>query len=433
MRDLRTADVAVVGGGIAGLTAAVLLARGGRRVTLLERSAAVGGRAVTTAESGFHLNLGPHAWYVGGPGTRVLEGLGLELRGNPPKPAATFALRGERLHTMPIGFVSLLTTDLLGLQGKFEVARILASLARMDTRALDGVTVNAWLSSIVDERARQVMAMLIRIAAYTDAPQILSAGAALYAVQTAMKQGVRYLQGGWQTILDQLQERAQALGVEIRTSTPVGDVLHDGRGVEGVRLDGGQVLQARDIVLATDPAAVRRLVADAAGMDVWTLVPSRAACLDVALERYPNPGVIATFGVDRPLYFSVHSASAALAPTGGAVVHAAKYLNPDVDTDPRDDEQELEALMDKLQPGWRAHVKIRRFLPRMTVTHGVPTARGGGFRSRPAVAAIGIRGLHLVGDWVGAEGTLANAAVASANRAAERILRDRQDAQKAVA
>ena len=47
--------------------------------------------------------------------------------------------------------------------------------------------------------------------------------------------------------------------------------------------------------------------------------------------------------------------------------------------------------------------------------------------------AIAIDGLHLAGDWVGVEGTLANAAVASAARAADRILRARPHAREAVA
>jgi hypothetical protein len=41
--------------------------------------------------------------------------------------------------------------------------------------------------------------------------------------------------------------------------------------------------------------------------------------------------------------------------------------------------------------------------------------------------------LYLAGDWVGLEGTLANAAVASAGRAADRVLGTRQHAREAVA
>src|SRR5207244_8992659 len=55
--------VAVVGGGFAGLAAAVRLARGGVRVTLLERRPFLGGRAYSFADpaSGDVVDNGPHA------------------------------------------------------------------------------------------------------------------------------------------------------------------------------------------------------------------------------------------------------------------------------------------------------------------------------------------------------------------------------------
>src|SRR5262249_3615300 len=54
-------DVVIVGGGLAGLTAACYLARAGREVELLERASAIGGRAATRRKGDFSLNLGPHA------------------------------------------------------------------------------------------------------------------------------------------------------------------------------------------------------------------------------------------------------------------------------------------------------------------------------------------------------------------------------------
>ncbi|NOT60403.1 MAG: FAD-dependent oxidoreductase, partial [Acidobacteria bacterium] len=59
-----TSNVIIIGGGLAGLTAAVTLARANRRVTLLEKAAQLGGRAMTSHESGFAFNLGPHALYA---------------------------------------------------------------------------------------------------------------------------------------------------------------------------------------------------------------------------------------------------------------------------------------------------------------------------------------------------------------------------------
>lgn len=421
MRDER-ADGIVVGGGIAGLTAAALLGRAGKKVILLERSHAIGGRGITTSTEGFHLNLGPHAWYVGGPGTRVLESLGIPLGGNPPKPAATFAIDDGRLHTMPLGFVSLLTTDLLGVHGKFEMARLLASIGRMDTRPFDNMTLEEWLQRIGDEKARRLVETVIRISAYTDAPRVLSAGAALTGLQTVMRSNVRYLHGGWQTLIEALHTSAIAAGVRIMTTSPVATVVREQGSVTGVRLETGEALLARHVVLAVEPSVARRLVGDATFGADWKLLPSRAACLDLALTSYPNRNVIAAFGIDRPLYFAVQSASASLAPQGGAVIHAAKYLDPLKETDPDDDERELEAMVDLLQPGWRKDVKVHRFLPRMTVTHGIPLAEHGGTMGRPSVGVSAVRGLYLAGDWVGPSGFLANAAVASADSAAKLIL-----------
>ncbi|RXR25885.1 phytoene desaturase [Oerskovia turbata] len=54
--------VVVVGGGVGGLATAALLARGGARVTLLERHERVGGRAGTFDLDGFRFDTGP-SWY----------------------------------------------------------------------------------------------------------------------------------------------------------------------------------------------------------------------------------------------------------------------------------------------------------------------------------------------------------------------------------
>src|SRR5258708_25327878 len=74
-------DAVIVGGGLAGLTAASYLARGGRSVLLLEKASQLAGRAITTERHGFFFNRGIHALYLTGPGEAVLRELHVAYQG----------------------------------------------------------------------------------------------------------------------------------------------------------------------------------------------------------------------------------------------------------------------------------------------------------------------------------------------------------------
>lgn len=129
--ETNVADVIVVGGGLAGLTAAALLARAGRAVTLYESSQTLGGRARTQEEEGYLFNFGPHALYRGGQAEATLRELGVQPSGGAPR-LVGYALDHGARHRFPAGMASLLTTGLLGLGAKAEVAVFLARLPRLD-------------------------------------------------------------------------------------------------------------------------------------------------------------------------------------------------------------------------------------------------------------------------------------------------------------
>ncbi len=92
-------EITVVGGGVAGLTAAITCAERGASVRLFEAHETVGGRARST-DGAYKANLGPHAIYSGG----VLWDW-LSTRGLMP-PLARPLLTGVRLRTVvwPNGF-----------------------------------------------------------------------------------------------------------------------------------------------------------------------------------------------------------------------------------------------------------------------------------------------------------------------------------------
>jgi 1-hydroxy-2-isopentenylcarotenoid 3,4-desaturase len=56
-------DIVIIGGGIAGLASAALLARAGHSVTVLEKGAGLGGRAGVWEKDGFRFDTGP-SWYL---------------------------------------------------------------------------------------------------------------------------------------------------------------------------------------------------------------------------------------------------------------------------------------------------------------------------------------------------------------------------------
>jgi phytoene dehydrogenase-like protein len=418
----RTSGAIVVGGGIGGLAAATYLARGGREVTLYERASEVGGRAITSRQEDFLLNLGPHALYRGGPAMRVLRELGMEPRGGIPSADGGHAVDHGVAHTLPAGPISLLTTGLLRLPAKLELGRLLGSAQRIDASTLQAVTVADWLArAIRHQSVRGLLEALFRLSTYANAPHELSAGAALVQLQSALKDNVLYLHGGWQTLVDGLRAAAETAGVRILSGARVAAVVHDGA-VSGVRLADGSTQPATAVVLATPPREAASLVdgATRATLDRWAAAatPVRAACLDLGLARLPRPRSRFALGIDRPLYLSVHSAVANLAAPGQALVQVAKYLPTSGSDDPAADERELEQLLDLVQPGWREVTLTRRYLPRMVVSNALVTAAAGGLAGRPGPTVPGVRGLCVVGDWVGPEGQLADASLASARRAA---------------
>jgi phytoene dehydrogenase-like protein len=432
----RAADAVVVGGGLAGIVAAAELAGGGLKTVLLEKSNHAGGRAVTKECEGYHFNLGPHALYRKGAAQRVLRGLGVKWTGGLPPTKGGHVIYGGKKFISPLGTLSLLMTGLLSFREKIEAARLLASLGSMDMDALDGVTLQEWLEGVSNsKRVRQLMATIVRVTTYASDAEHLSAGAALKQVRLGLAGSVDYLDNGWQTLVDGALEVAREAGAQLLTDASVTRIKRDGEGYM-LLLRSGEAYRASTVVLAISPSAAVSMFEDGEEtvLNRWAkeALPIKAACLDVALRQLPQPRSLFALGVDRPLYCIVHSASARLAPEGGALIHVMKNHSTGEETDAKADRRELEELLDLMQPGWREAVAHARFLPSITVSNAVVTARQGGTKGRPGPEVPGMDNLYVAGDWVGAEGMLLDASLSSAHHAAQLILKRRGEPQFAV-
>lgn len=427
----RHADAVIVGGGLAGLATAVCLARAGRQVGVFERSEQLGGRAATQVEEGFYFNWGPHALYRHGHGAKLLTELGVPFTGQMPSVAGQYVVRHGVLQGFPDGLKALLQAKWLRWPAKLEMIRLMAKLPRIDPLPLQQVSLQAWLDrTIRHAEVRQFFRAMCRLTSYSDDPVRQSAGAALQQLQCAASGNVLYLDGGWQSLVEGLRQAALDRGVQLMTDARVVSILHD-QTAHGIRLADGTEFAATDVVLAVGPGVASGLVngSFAPALSSWAeaAVPIRAACLDVALSHLPQPQRRFALGLDEPLYVSVHSVAARLAPEGGAVIQVMRYLGDTTASDAKAVERELEQLLDTLQPGWRDVLVTRRFLPNMIVSHALVTAEQGGTAGRPGPVVPDIGHLYAVGDWVGPDGMLADASLASAQRAAELIV-NRQDA-----
>ncbi len=420
---MNNQNAIVIGGGIAGLTAATYLAKAGKSVTLYEKAKAVGGRATTDQKKGFLFNLGPHALYSGGQGVKILRELGVEFSGEKPGLSGSYAVYRGRKHTFPNGGVALMTTSLFGLAAKLEAGAWLSKVGKIKTEEIQHLTIQEWLEKEVRQpEVRDLICTLFRVSTYGNAPALMSAGAAVAQLQLALASNVYYLDGGWQTLVNGLRSAAEKAGVKIISHVKVEKIVSEKK-VKGVRLSDESLPEASIVIAAVSPNDLCDLLEGDNQTEVtgWAkkAIPVKAACLDLALKSLPQPRTTFALGIDAPLYFSVHSEQAKLAPDGGAMIHVAKYLAPNAKESAQVVEQELEIFLDLLQPGWRTALIEKRFLPHMTVANAVIDAERGGSGGRPGPAVPGIQGLFVAGDWVGAEGMLADASFASAKLAAE--------------
>ncbi len=413
-------NTAIIGGGMAGLTAAAYLARAGQTVTVFEKAQTIGGRARTESRHGFAFNIGPHALYRQGAGVRTLRELGVAFSGKIAGTDGAFAIDNGRKHTLPGGAVSLLTTSLLNLPAKMEAGKLLANFPKLDAAAFDHLTVREWLDQTVRQpKVQQLTQALFRVSSYANDPEQQSAGGAIRQLQMGLDGGVYYLDHGWQTLVNGLRAVAEQAGATIQSEASVTAIEQQASGFT-VQLANGETHTTSAVIIAASPTDAATLVKGNKALTKYAkaAIPVRAACLDVALTRLPQPHARFALGIDAPVYFSVHSATANLTPKHGAMIHVAKYLETNANEEAQTIAQELEQVLDLLQSGWRDLVVDRRFLPRMTVTNALVTVS----ELRPSPAVPGLDGLYIAGDWVGSEGQLADASFASAKAAAQMIV-----------
>ncbi|WP_059174027.1 NAD(P)/FAD-dependent oxidoreductase [Bacillus sp. FJAT-27445] len=416
-------EVAIVGGGIAGLTSAIYAAKAGKRTIVLEQQKQLGGRAITNKRQGVYFNLGAHALYKG-EAYEAFREFGLRLEGSTPSIDA-YGMWKEQLLPLPTNASSFFQSPLLSLSGKLELAKWFIKLGKMDTSVWNQISIRDWIETqLNDPMLRNVFYALLRTSTYVLAPELHAAGPALKQLQRALK-GVLYLDKGWGKIVEELRELAVQQRVEIVTGCKVATVEHQDQTVHSILCEDGTRIEAANVILTTPPSVSHKLVphADQTALDKWNkqAIPVTVACLDVGLLQLPIHEHQFIYGLDQPIFLTHQTREgkprpAIMSDDGTKLVSLFKYQGPQ--TDAVKDEVELERVLDVVQPGWRNELVIRQFLPKMTVVHDFPHIKR---IENPGPSVPEIEGLYVAGDWASHGELVVDASVASAKRAVSQL------------
>ncbi len=316
MSSGATDPVLVLGGGVAGLAAALRLSQAGHEVVVLEAGPTPGGVVGTVAVDGY-LHERAASSFLGSAddgAAALCDELGVAVQAAAPAARSRWIYLDGALRRLPRNPLELVTTDLLTWRGKLDLVREPLRPGRDPAHAGDE-SIHAFAARrLGPEVARAIVAPFVTGIFAADAHAVsLAAGfpklAALDAdgglVRGALRQGLRRLAGvtassprrrhprgllapvgGMQAMVTAMAER---LGPALRCGVTARALVASGDGVEVVT-DTGRV-RGRGVVLALPARATAELVAGADPVLAARLTGFQRAPAAVLYLGYPAAAV----------------------------------------------------------------------------------------------------------------------------------------------
>lgn len=290
-------QVVVVGGGLAGLSAACVAAARGHRVTLLDKNGWVGGKAAVHEADGYRFDMGPTILTLPSVLRRVFQEADRKLEdylqilpldpqwrcffegddavldlvadvpamrkkldeftGSPSSGEGyeRFLKVSERLHGVSDRFFFWRSVG--GLRDTMDVGGAFSAAVLKDVLSLRmGRSVASVVRSHVPEK--RVAQMMDHFTQYVGSSPYASPAVLCGIAHMQTQEGIWYPVGGTRAVPVALERLAGELGVEIRTGVDVTRILTDGDGVAGVETADGETIRCDAVVSNCDAVRTYR-------------------------------------------------------------------------------------------------------------------------------------------------------------------------------
>lgn len=386
-------DVALVGGGVLGLTLGLRLAQQGHRVTVLEGAPAVGGLASADAignarwDRFYHVILGTDRHLLS-----LLDeiGLGSELAWGTTR---TGFYVGGTWHSMSTA-LDFLRFPPLSLVDKLRLGMTILAASRIrDWQRLEQVTAVEWLTKWSGGRTvREIWLPLLRSKLGSNAER--ASAAFIWAILVRMygarqagagmkRESMGYVRGGYDRVLPALQRHVEGAGVRVITGARVSSV-RAGEAVATVTLHDGSRMECDDVVLTVPCPQVNALCPDfnAGERERLRRVVYQGVICPSFLLRRPLRGFYVTNITDPGVPFTgVIEMTALVDPAamgGRHLVYLPRYLSQDDAAWNATDEaiaDECFAALQRMVPDLRVDDVVARRVARAREVLAVSTLR----------------------------------------------------------
>ncbi|MDO8491963.1 MAG: NAD(P)/FAD-dependent oxidoreductase [Dehalococcoidia bacterium] len=253
-------NVGIIGGGVAGLTAAYQLSRAGHKVAVFEKRPELGGQAGTFRVDSARLEVFYHHLFTNDTDViSLIDELGLSRNMVWLESKMGF-FHGGRVYDF-VTATDLLKFTPIGIIDRIRLGLVAMNLRRFkDWQKLEGITAEEWIKRHAGERNYEVVwGPLLRGKFGESAGEVgmVWFWGKIHLRFASRGQGGReklgYMLGSFGQITDALAQRIAAAGGTLHTSTPVKRVLAEGGKVVGLEVEGKGKM-AFDAVLATVPS-----------------------------------------------------------------------------------------------------------------------------------------------------------------------------------